>query len=192
MRELDINLPYFCGFYGSNLDLSEELYSLQENDIISEDELDNISYEDLQHEVGELYFDGFIEQVGHVLQDYGLELTYKGIDSPRFYNYSNDKLVCTVEFDPDYFVDLALNFVHDNFTDFSSFLKDAYTSRSGFISFYSNDIYYWIENLINEDMDNVVMETLIACIVSEELDTWEIESMILSNFIEIVFNVLNS
>lgn len=49
-----------------------------------------------------------------------------------------------------------------------------------------------IENLINEDMDNVVMETLIACIVSEELDTWEIESSILYRISEIVFDVLNS
>ena len=88
-----------------------------------------------------------------------LSLEFIKVNSPKYYNYSTDKLVCNIEINKDVFVhELRKN----NFDNWKQFLKDNFTSYDGFISFYPNTSIEWDE-LINENIedDNVIIETLL-------------------------------
>lgn len=95
-------------------------------------------------------------------------LTFVKLDSPRFYNFETDRLFAEIEFD---FVRHMLATV--NSQDLEDRIKEKFTSRSGFVSFYSNDINQWItKDLIHWDINEVgtLFEVYLEQEVSEELD----------------------
>lgn len=114
-----ITLPNFGGFYGETF--TDTYCSANEVDG------DLIDYKATYLAVAE----------GPVMKEYrerfegspfsGLE--FVELDSPRFYNFETDKIVASVEFDPE----AVLQVIGTD--DFAAWLKENYSSRDGFFSF---------------------------------------------------------
>ena len=66
-------------------------------------------------------------------------IEFESISSPMYYNFSNDSINCSIEFDQE----KLQKYIDDNMEMFTQFIEERYTSRSGFISSYSNDVDEW-------------------------------------------------
>lgn len=154
-------LPLFSGFYGSIwsepcFDGEEDYYNIPE-DKCFEDFIDwNIYYQD----IAKKYCD-FVEGS---LSDFVSSINFESIQSPRFYNFSNDSINCEIEFN-DSLVD---QYILDNYDEFSQYIRDKYTSRDGFISFYENDASQWLDGW-KEDSHKVGSILNFICI-NEEIE----------------------
>jgi len=98
------------------------------------------------------------EIVDHINNHLDLDLKFIALNSPRFYNYTTDKIDCEINY-IDY-----INFVNDNLDSAArDYIIDACKSRDGFVSFYPDLqgvkakpeilLQYLFEYLIFENMD---------------------------------------
>ena len=131
-------LPLFSGFYGSvwdDVDFygEDEYYQLPEGTYF-EDMVDWETY----HETIARKMCEFVEDE---LRPFVSEITFERIASPKYYNFENDSIYIDVEFD----VETVENYLIANGNEFSEYLKQRYTSRDGFISYFSNDMKDWMD-----------------------------------------------
>ena len=158
----NFQLPSFSGFYNTSWSDDDErfFYDCKERGIEEVDgwEIDWTRY---KNDVGSyyvLYYEGFIKQYLHLS---GFNIIFEEIVSPREYNFSTDRIFCTLEIDNlseflGNLVKLALP-VKDKL---AKMIRDNHSSRSGFISFMSNDLDEWLSLFMNltalEDEDNAI------------------------------------
>ena len=64
-------------------------------------------------------------------------IKFKGIDSPRFYNYTTDKLELLVDINKH---NLNKYCYHEHASEFNDYLRENWSSRDGFYSFIPNNI----------------------------------------------------
>lgn len=153
--KVEINLPTFPGFYSGILDLDNFIC----DDNITDEEYSNIDWNKYREDIGKLYLELFLESIPEKLKEI-VKLKYIKIDSPKYYNYSTDKLVCEASFNKRKFINYFLRNMNNDY--FKMDLLDKFTSRPGFISHYSNNIDEWLDNLIEDcNKDNVVFETML-------------------------------
>lgn len=159
--QLEINFPLFEGFYNSYLDLSENIeVGEDESYSMTEEQFDNIDWNKTNENVSKFYLNYFKDELSDFFKSIGiLSLEFIKVDSPKYYNYSTDKLVCNIEVNKNKFLTELQKY---NFEAWRQFLKNNFTSYDGFISFYPNDPNEWAE-LITEKFedDNVIIETLL-------------------------------
>lgn len=87
-------------------------------------------------------------------------LTFISLYSPREYNFSTDRILCDI---PESIVKTIYNSV--KFATLDKVIKDRHSSRSGFVSLYSNSISDWIaKGVLNWD-ENQLETLLIAYMV---------------------------
>ena len=141
----------FQGFYESGLYNSDTLYNLQD--------------EDIAYDFIEGGYDQFTEKVASkctdLLNDYmrgGLikNIKFIRLSSPRFYNFSTDKLVLEVECE----WDKLLKYCEETKDDFNQYLQDNFTSYDGFTSFVPNNYTDFMRDLEDdfERLSQVVIE----------------------------------
>ena len=137
MKNFDIYAPLFHGFYGSiwEPNLEQEESELEHG---QELEFDNKDY---QNEIGKAY----CEAIKELLSEYVTEINFEKIISPREYNFTNDKIACEVRLSKTN-LDSLKQLIYANQSEFELFLKENYSSRDGFYSFYSNEFKEWKEN----------------------------------------------
>jgi hypothetical protein len=134
----------FPGFYDSilsaALDDAEEMqvYNLLED----HPELDETAVREAFY-THSTYAKGFdaiaranVDWLNLVLDETGIVLTFESMQSPREYNFGTDVLFVTVND-----IELLASLVNPG--EFEHVIQNYFTSRSGFISFYSNDIEAW-------------------------------------------------
>ncbi len=111
---------------------------------------------------GDVIFNDYLEQLGKEYVSATLtflpevftldNFVFEDVRSPREYNFSTDRI----------FVELKNYYNQINFlrgyaafhrAKFDFYLRERYTSRSGFISFYDNDVLLW-EQKHNDDLDH--------------------------------------
>ena len=159
--QLEINFPMFEGFYYSQLDLAENIKVGEGDDYyMTEGQLDEIDWNKTNENISKFYLDYFKDELSDFFKSIGvLSLEFIKVDSPKYHNYSTDKLVCDIKIDKNVFVHELRKYKFDNW---EQFLKNNFTSYDGFISFYPNTTIEWDE-LINEKIedDNVIIETLL-------------------------------
>lgn len=158
MVELEINLPIFPGFYSGYLKI-EELVDEETLNELNED----YDWNKFLENTARIYYDLFIEFLPKPLKEI---LTFEFIQlfQPRFYNYSTDKIVCMVTFDKTLFIHYFL--INMDKELFENHLLVEFTSRDGFVSWYSNDLDEWLYKLILDcDVDNIIFETMLEHIL---------------------------
>ena len=148
---------------------------------MTEDQYNQIDWRKTHNNVAEKWVDSFNEQCKQVLKEFGITITFKEVDSPKYYNYSTDKCVCIAEFDPAALKKKLLTDIPKEIEVFETLITDRHKSRSGFISFYDHDVPTWLGKYINE-MDNVIFETFLMFIIEgvfneetaifESIDNW--------------------
>lgn len=135
MQGVQTYLPVFSGFYGN--------YWFSDTDYIIED-----------YETGVIpdvdYKNTHIEMAKHItikinekLFEFDLitkDIRFENLYSPQFYNYSNDSINCTIY--PN--IVKIKEYIHNNLDKFDIYIKERFTSHSGFVSSYPNDINYWL------------------------------------------------
>ena len=151
------SLVVFEGFYESNLFNSDTEYHLNQ---LSQDEDNQKTYEitgdnfkNYEKKVCELHADSLEE----VISDDNLynntnivkSIKFLSMSSPKYYNFTTDKLHLLVNFNPTKLKKYCFN---DNNIDFNIYLKNNFTSYDGFISFIDNNIRDFI-NTYNTNTD---------------------------------------
>ena len=136
-------LPIFSGLYGSNFE--DEGYNELDyiNSLRSENNLESLDYDDLTFDYENYRKELAIELCGSfhnlMIETFPkliTEVKCEGMVSPKYYNYSNDSINIEITVNIDIFEQL----IKDNFDKIAEKIKEKYTSCSGFISRYSNDI----------------------------------------------------
>jgi hypothetical protein len=167
-------LPLFSGFYGSIWD---------NQDFDGEDE-----YYDLP---SDKYFDEFVDwaayhehiakqmcsEVEEYLSDFVSNIEFECISSPKFYNFENDSIHCEITFD-----DKVLDeYLVEHKDKFSEYLKERYTSRDGFVSFFTTDVEPWMaEYKTDSHMLGSVLE--FVCKNEEIEEPYDLANAYASNF----------
>jgi len=93
----------------------------------------------------------------------GIELFFAGLDSPRYYNYTTDKIKANVV--PDVSNQL-LTYIND---DFKEWANPQLVSRSGFMSFY-NGVDDLIERANDDDDDKSILLGMVCNYLMELME----------------------
>jgi hypothetical protein len=148
-------LPFFPGFYNSNFDSYFDLEVEQE----LEDK--NLEYKDIEHRLdyrrGRLMMAQAIVKVFN--KESKLNLSFKELVSPREYNFTNDKIIC--EISKEEFLKCREEVLLPENQEFLiEVIRKFFTSRDGFIPFYSNEIEDWTEE--KDEYDSVEALTILT------------------------------
>ena len=190
--QLEINFPMFEGFYYSQLDLSEYIVAEvgeDESYLMNEKQFDEIDWNKTNENISKFYLDYFKDKLSDFFKSIGvLSLEFIKVDSPKYYNYSTDKLVCDIKINKDVFIHELRK---HNFDNLEQFLKDNFTSYDGFISFYPDTAIEWY-NLIMEDIenDNVIIETLLKFYLEQNKEFYKIKENLFIEIFENTFEFL--
>ena len=152
--KVNIELPFFPGFYESDLQNSDTPYWAIKEQLqyyqrdcdapckeLTEDDLD-FDYSDYEEDVRNAWVDGFRERMPEMV----LSLENVEMTSPRYYNFSTDKLWADIEL-KDGWEDDVRAFMTENADWLRKRIKDDWTSYDGFHSFMSNNF----DNLAHDE-----------------------------------------
>lgn len=148
-----IELPFFPGFYESDLENSDTSYwaikeelEYYQNDYaygnpdeqaiysqLTEDDLD-FNYEDYEKDVRDAWVESFRSRV----PDFVLSVEDAKMVSPKYYNYDTDRVYADVELRDDW-MDAVREFMVENADWLRKRIEDDWSSRDGFMSFMSNN-----------------------------------------------------
>ena len=160
--KISMEIPFFPGFYETSLmnsdtsywAIKEELEYYYQGDLrdehpeyqhLTEDDLD-FRYSDYEKDVAL----GFLEVwENHAPEDIVESVEFDAIDSPRYYNFRNDRLFAFVELKEGW-EDVMRHFIASNYDWLQERIHDDWTSYDGFMSFMDNDVDEWGEHLFNE------------------------------------------
>lgn len=79
------------------------------------------------------------EYAGNFANEFGIKtLEFESISSPREYNFSTDRIFCQIDY-----AELCCIVKTFDLAEFSAFVRDRFTNRDGFISFYPADLAEW-------------------------------------------------
>lgn len=168
-------LPSFRGFYGSifeHFDTESEVEHINEtrrengllNDISDNDVDWNWTdyYKECAKAVANVVCD-FLKSEGFVS-----DIEFIRIVSPKYYNFENDSILCEVEISNENHAKI-IEYINSNRDEFSAYISDRFTSRSGFISLYTNDTGEWIEIAKNpSDADVIELQHILDFICNNE------------------------
>jgi len=137
--KIETFLPVFPGFYGSIFDADSDIedFLYEEGAKWEQLEFDNEEY---QNDVSE----AACSELEYSLSDFVSSIKFQSLQSPKYYNFSNDSINCEIvllKCD----IKAIKDYVFKYSGEFKQYLKDRYTSRSGFMSFHSNNFEDWCE-----------------------------------------------
>ena len=160
-------LPIFNGFYGSfwsDPDFSGEAehYGLPENFPF----YDYVNYSDYYDELS-IQFCSIVENISE-LKPFIKKVSFNLLDSPRYYNFTNDKIDCNITID----VDTIKEYIYTNKNAFERHLVRHHKSRDGFMSYYDHTFDGWMEytkDFTNFDHDPyVILASILKFIANNE------------------------
>jgi hypothetical protein len=186
----------FTGFYESWY--SREIDHLEEMEI--ENQLERQKYEDktpehltldgpefgelfyrasdysaMYHAIARTYADGF-NTFASEFCGFDLGLKFESMSSPREYNFSTDRIFCHIPR-----ASVARLFrasKRDGHKALAREIREHFTSRSGFMSFYPNTLERWLDKRLSE-WDWNELETLLCAVMSLsedfDADEWEMD-----------------
>jgi len=174
MKKIETFLPLFPGFYGTIFEPYEDNEIEYINDLRKEKGLDDIGYDDCEWDYKD-YRERVAESVvGFIeweLKQMGLKFTYQGIQSPQFYNFSNDSINVEIELKD---MDKIIQYLNENEDEFRQHIKESYTSCDGFISHHSNNSDDWIDDLKSEvTLSHKLGATLEFILINEGVTTMD-------------------
>lgn len=186
----NIQIRTFPGFYESMLDsmITDELESTFSDDgggssnvpdkIYSGDPDFAIDFSPIHESQARWYCEAFFDQFFNTT-GIKLEYEYETYTSPRYYNFESDRLFA-------YITDASVAALFtaseaDNHKQLEEWIKAEFTSRDGFISYYSNDLGDWLAQPVLT-WDHNELGTLLLAVLSihtnldkdHAFDTWSL------------------
>jgi len=165
MDKLLITIP-FQGFYESihNDILDDGLRSIFDyNDSIYDKAYGLINWQATRLNYVKEYIKAFCEyvSVNIMLENTHLELELESLSSPKEYNFSTDRIFCYIT--PENFKEIYKQ-IDEN--ELRKLVKDKFTSRSGFFSFYSNTLDDWYKKPFTA-WDHNELGTVLECLYNQ-------------------------
>jgi hypothetical protein len=142
MESVKTYLPIFEGFYNTiwSFNYDNLIYSI--NQERKEKNLEPIEFDNLNIDYKQYEIDiakKYCEVLTDILSDYIENIEFENIYYPKTYNFSSDSV--NVKITPK--IANITSFIYSHKEKFSDYLKNKYTSCSGFISHYSNNFQDW-------------------------------------------------
>jgi hypothetical protein len=100
-----------------------------------------------------------------------LAMSFEEMTSPREYNFTTDKIFMSIPRDS--VAKLVRLARRDKYTKLAAMIKERHTSRSGFISFYSNNLAEWLAKPVSQ-WDHNELGTLIRAYVLDLNEDYEL------------------
>jgi len=155
MKKYEVLLNFFSGFYES---IHDGAFDDEETRII--EDYPGHNWDDFRFKYDRI---GYCKNyVSAIASEIGLKLEFMELTSPREYNFTTDKISVYITNKELKIISSALNS-----DTLKNIIKKRFTSRDGFMSWYSNDIEEWKEKPV-KDWNCVELGTL--------LDAWIIDS----------------
>ena len=171
MNKLESTIP-FDGFYesfisadieyqmGQQIEWDCDIYDLNESEeeILYNNYLSvNTSYfySQIAEDYTNFYIDNLNAKLNYAYPDKGftLKATYKCFESPREYNFSTDRIF--IEIEENHAIDFIKYIIKNYKKELEKKIKDRFTSRDGFISFYKNSLDLWIDDYSEWDCNMI-------------------------------------
>lgn len=151
MKKIESYLPLFDGFYSTLFE-----YCGEDGDIEwhNQEHQTDLNYDDFNWNYTERN-DRISEQVCSIVngllsyEDINMTINFQKLVSPKYYNFTNDSINCEYVISQKEY-DLIVDYLKSNWTEFENWIKDRYTSSSGFISSHSNNAEVWMNNMKSE------------------------------------------
>ena len=156
MNKLESTIP-FDGFYesfisddidhqiGQQIEWDTDIYDLNEDEqqILWDNYLSvNRSY--FYNEIAEHYTDLYIDALNERLEGFTLNAKFNLLTSPREYNFETDRIFIDIE--KNHAIDFIKYIIKNYKKELEEKIKQRFTSRSGFNSFYKNSIDLWTKD----------------------------------------------
>ena len=148
-------LPVFNGFYNTLFedliynatDNAIEWYNEHNNTLLNYDNFD-FDFITLQNEICK----DAVSKIEEKLNEIGINcsIKYETLVSPKYYNFHNDSINIEINFKK---FSQVIEILEQNYDLFTQYIKEHYTSCSGFISSHSSYASDWMEDL-REDPEN--------------------------------------
>jgi len=156
MNKLETTIP-FEGFYNSfiSADIENEIdsltqyysesYELNDNEeqLLSNSFL-SVNNNNFYNEICKDYVSFYIDKFNERFKDFTLKATYKCFISPKEYNFETDRIF--IEIEENHCIDFIKYIIKNYKKELDKKIKERFTSRSGFISFYENNLKSWTNN----------------------------------------------
>lgn len=162
-KELNIVVPFFPGFYESSLSVAmDDAIEARASDegLEYNDCFDKYDFKAAQLAITQKWLKNFNEKTG-------LNIKFHDIDSPREYNFTTDRVFGTIKKD-------EFQKIRDvvSFDALKSVVERTFTSRDGFISFYTTDMDHWM-GIPTEDLDHNETQTILkAFLIDKDYNDW--------------------
>lgn len=178
MKTIKTYLPLFSGFYGTIWESDESNFCF-ENDCTYDDLI--VDYDDYNKDII-LGICDFVEANCEFIKS----VTFENICSPKFYNFSNNSANVTIVIKKREFK----KYLNDNKEALDEYLRERYTSCSGFSSYYSNSFEAWkgeTSNFVN--LSGHYLGSLLQFYFDNEditeYDAYEVNEVYIENYITI-------
>ena len=150
MKPIKTYLPLFSGFYNT----------LFEPDTSNFESENKCTYDDFNFDNSRYEIDVVKECINFVAEncEFIKSIKFEAVVSPKTYNFSNDSANIIVNLNRVAFK----RYLNENSEALDKYLKDRYTSCSGFISHYGNSFEEWKEETSNfKELDNHYLGSLL-------------------------------
>ena len=165
MNKLESTIP-FEGFYNSFIsgDIENEIdsltqyysesYELNDNEeqLLSNSFL-SVNNNNFYNEICKDYTSFYIDKLNEIIKDFTLKATYKCFISPKEYNFETDRIF--IEIEENHCIDFIKYIIKNYKKELDKKIKERFTSRSGFISFYENNLESWTNNYKEWDHNQI-------------------------------------
>ena len=186
MKNIESYLPLFDGFYNTHFE-----YNNEDDDIqwYNETHGTDLFYEDFDWNYTERQ-QRISKQVCDIVngllsdEDINMTINFQKLVSPKFYNFTNDSIYCEYVISQKEY-DKIIDYIKVNWSNFEEYIKDRYTSRSGFTSSHSNNAEVWMNNIKSESHLEHNFGTVLEFILqNEEYESYNIYEAITDDYIE--------
>jgi len=144
LKAIESFLPVFSGFYGTVFEADESMV-IEKPYTYDDYKFDYKGYNEDMGKACVKAIQNKLDEIGK----FGVKIEYQTISSPREYNFANDSI--HVKYILSKGLKEVTKYLLKNNRVFETYISDHYTSRSGFMSFYSNDANVWINEYLNDE-----------------------------------------
>ena len=165
MNKLESTIP-FCGFYesfisddidyqiGQQIEWDSDIYDLNESEQqILWDSYLSVNRKYFYNQIAQDYTNFYIEILNRRLKGFELEAKFNLFTSPREYNFKTDRIFINIE--KNHAIDFIKYIIKNYKKELEKKIKDRFTSRDGFISFYKNSLDLWIDDYSEWDCNMI-------------------------------------
>jgi uncharacterized protein (UPF0332 family) len=165
MNKLESTIPFdgfYCSFIDDDIDhqirqqieWDSDIYDLNEDEQqVLEDSYFSVNRSSFYNQIAEDYTNFYIDALNEKLEGFKLKAKFNLLTSPREYNFETDRIF--IEIEENHAIDFIKYIIKNYKKELENKIKERFTSRSGFNSFYKNSIDLWTKDYSEWDHNQI-------------------------------------